>query len=81
MATKAKRARAIEAIEIESSTGNVFEDLGLPDAAGRLAIAELARVIRTIPGMSSSGPSRRLPVSTRSPSSKSPACQDPPWRP
>jgi hypothetical protein len=44
MATKAKRAKIAESIEIESSTGNVFEDLGLPDAAGRLAKAELARV-------------------------------------
>jgi hypothetical protein len=45
MAT-AKRAKA-EQIAIEASSGNVFEDLGLPDAGERLAKAELARVIRT----------------------------------
>lgn len=28
------------------SSGNVFEDLGLPDAALRLAKAELARIVR-----------------------------------
>ena len=44
---KAKRAKA-EQIEIEASSGNVFEDLGLPDAGERLAKAELARVIRNI---------------------------------
>ena len=48
MATKAKRVKIAEPVEIESSTGNVFEDLGLPDAAGRLAKEELARVIRKI---------------------------------
>jgi hypothetical protein len=31
-------------IEIEDGSGNVFEDLGLPDAAERLGKAELARV-------------------------------------
>jgi predicted XRE-type DNA-binding protein len=44
---KAKRAKE-ERIEIEASSGNVFEDLGLPDAGERLAKAELARVIRNI---------------------------------
>ena len=33
---------------IQSGSGNVFEDLGLPHPAERLAKAELARVIRTI---------------------------------
>lgn len=32
--------------EVHDSTGNVFEDMGMPDAAERLAKAELARVIR-----------------------------------
>jgi hypothetical protein len=32
MATKAKRVKIAESIEIGPSTGNVFEDLGLPDA-------------------------------------------------
>ena len=44
---KAKRARK-EHIEIEASSGNVFQDLGLPDAGERLAKAELARVIRKL---------------------------------
>jgi predicted XRE-type DNA-binding protein len=44
---KAKRAKE-EQIAIEASSGNVFEDLGLPDAGERLAKAELARVIRNI---------------------------------
>ena len=35
-------------IEIESSSGNVFADLGLPNPEERLAKAELARVIRAI---------------------------------
>jgi len=48
MVTTVKRAKISKALEIESSSGNVFEDLGLPDAAGRLAKAELARVIRSI---------------------------------
>lgn len=47
MATKTKRASA-KRIEIEHGSGNVFEDLGLPDATERLAKAELARVIRKI---------------------------------
>lgn len=46
MTTKTKRAKL--QIAIESSSGNVFEDLGLPHPAERLAKAELARVIRTI---------------------------------
>ncbi len=45
MATKAKRTQHIA---ITSGSGNVFADLGLPDAADRLAKAELARVIRKI---------------------------------
>jgi predicted XRE-type DNA-binding protein len=49
MPAKAKRSKAIEApIEIEVGSGNVFKDLGLPDAGERLAKAELARVIRKI---------------------------------
>ncbi len=32
--------------EVHDSSGNVFEDMGMPDAAERLAKAELARVIR-----------------------------------
>jgi predicted XRE-type DNA-binding protein len=47
MVAKAK-VRSAKPIEIEPSSGNVFEDLGLPDAAARLAKAELARVIRKI---------------------------------
>ena len=35
-------------IEFEKSTGNVFADLGLPDAEDRLAKAELARKINEI---------------------------------
>jgi predicted XRE-type DNA-binding protein len=42
------RARNANPIGVEPSSGNVFEDLGLPDAAARLAKAELARVIRKI---------------------------------
>lgn len=44
--TKGKRAKD-RPLEIEAS-GNVFEDLGLPDAGERLAKAELARAIRKI---------------------------------
>jgi predicted XRE-type DNA-binding protein len=47
MAAKVKVGNA-KPIEIEPSSGNVFKDLGLPDAAARLAKAELARVIRKI---------------------------------
>ena len=44
---KAKRPKE-GPIQIEAGSGNVFEDLGLPDAGERLAKAELARVIRKI---------------------------------
>jgi hypothetical protein len=44
MTRKAKRTSP--RIDVEPSSGNVFADLGLPDAAERLAKAELARVIR-----------------------------------
>lgn len=43
MAAKKKLASNLA---VHDSTGNVFEDIGLPDAAERLAKAELARVIR-----------------------------------
>lgn len=33
---------------VHDSSGNIFEDLGLPDAEERLAKAELARVIRRV---------------------------------
>jgi predicted XRE-type DNA-binding protein len=45
---KATRPKAKQPIAIEASSGNVFEDLGLPNADERLAKAELARVIRAI---------------------------------
>jgi predicted XRE-type DNA-binding protein len=48
MAAKARRAKVDKPIEIEAGSGNVFEDLGLPNAGERLAKAELARVIRKI---------------------------------
>ena len=48
MATKTKRANSEERVEIHSSSGNVFEDLGLPHPAERLAKAELARLVRKI---------------------------------
>lgn len=48
MATKAKHATSQAHTTIEAGSGNVFEDLGLPDAASRLAKAELARVVRQI---------------------------------
>ena len=48
MADKPRRTRAKTPIRIERSSGNVFDDLGLPDAVERLAKAELARVIRQI---------------------------------
>jgi predicted XRE-type DNA-binding protein len=44
--TRARRAKH-PPLEIEAGSGNVFEDLGLPNAGERLAKAELARVIRT----------------------------------
>src|SRR5687768_564406 len=40
-----KRAKKRAAV-VESSSGNVFEDLGLPDADERLAKAQLARIVR-----------------------------------
>ena len=46
--TKTKRARVGKRIEIEAGSGNVFDDLGLPQPAERLAKAELARVIRKL---------------------------------
>jgi predicted XRE-type DNA-binding protein len=46
MVTKAKKSA--KRIAIASGSGNVFADLGLPDATDRLAKAELARVIRKI---------------------------------
>ena len=48
MATRMKRAKMSEPVAVEASSGNVFADLGLPDAEERLAKAELARVIRMI---------------------------------
>ena len=46
--TKTKRAKVGRQIAIESGSGNVFEDLGLPEPTERLAKAELARVIRKL---------------------------------
>jgi predicted XRE-type DNA-binding protein len=37
-----------EHAEVHDSSGNIFEDLGLPDPAERLAKAELTRVIRKV---------------------------------
>jgi len=34
--------------EVHDSTGNIFEDMGMPNPGERLAKAELARVIRQI---------------------------------
>ena len=48
MPTKSKRAKSGEPTAVESSSGNVFQDIGLSDASGRLAKAELARVVRQI---------------------------------
>lgn len=48
MVSKAKSTRGTDAIEIEAGSGNVFEDLGLPNASERLAKAGLARVIRVV---------------------------------
>jgi len=45
--TRANRAKHVP-LEIEAGSGNVFEDLALPDAGELLAKAELGRVIRTI---------------------------------
>lgn len=41
-----RKPRARENLEVHDSSGNVFEDMGLPDAQERLAKAEVARVIR-----------------------------------
>jgi predicted XRE-type DNA-binding protein len=48
MARKVRSTKAAERIEVESSSGNVFADLGLPQPTERLAKAELARVIRKV---------------------------------
>jgi len=48
MTPKAKHGKAEAHIEIDPGSGNVFQDLGLPDATVRLAKAELARVVRKI---------------------------------
>lgn len=45
---RATRPKPKERVKIEASSGNVFQDLGLPNAGERLAKAELARVIRAI---------------------------------
>lgn len=45
---RATRPKTKRPISIEASSGNVFADLGLPNADQRLAKAELARVIRAI---------------------------------
>lgn len=41
----AKQTKAPD-VDVHDSTGNVFEDMGMPDAEERLAKAEVARVIR-----------------------------------
>ncbi len=38
----------IKVVETEQSSGNVFEDLQLPEADARLAKAQLARIIRVV---------------------------------
>jgi predicted XRE-type DNA-binding protein len=45
MATK--KRKGTRAPRVQDSTGNVFDDLGLPNPDERLAKAELARVIRS----------------------------------
>lgn len=45
---KTTRTEAAKTIAIETSSGNIFQDLGLPKANERLAKAELARGIRHI---------------------------------
>ncbi len=45
---RATRPKTKRPIGIEASSGNVFADLGLPNADERLAKAELARVIRAV---------------------------------
>jgi predicted XRE-type DNA-binding protein len=37
-----------EETEVHDSSGNVFQDMGMPDAEERLAKGELARVIRRV---------------------------------
>ena len=52
-------------IEFERSSGNIFADLGLPDAQDRLAKAELAREIGAVltrKGLSQSDAARLLGV-------------------
>lgn len=41
-----RKSSSRQDFEVHDSSGNVFEDLGLPDAQERLAKAEVARVIR-----------------------------------
>jgi predicted XRE-type DNA-binding protein len=48
MPTNARRATNEKPIEVEASSGNVFEDLGLPEAAEHLAKSEMARAVRKI---------------------------------
>jgi predicted XRE-type DNA-binding protein len=48
MARKVRSTKAAQRIAVESSSGNVFADVGLPQPAERLAKAELARVIRKV---------------------------------
>ncbi len=48
MAARAKRMHGKRVGGVEAGSGNVFEDLGLPNPSERLAKAELARVIRKI---------------------------------
>lgn len=48
MSRNANRAKPRRRVKIEASGGNVFEDLGLPDAAERLAKSEMARAVRKI---------------------------------
>lgn len=46
-APRVRRTRSVRAL-VAQSTGNVFRDLGLPDADELLAKAELARAIRRL---------------------------------
>jgi predicted XRE-type DNA-binding protein len=41
-----RRTRSTAKLEVHSSSGNVFQDMGMRDAEERLAKAELARIIR-----------------------------------
>jgi predicted XRE-type DNA-binding protein len=43
-----RRTKTDSAKAVETSSGNVFADLGLPDADARLTRAELARAIRLV---------------------------------